>query len=355
MRAAGVILLLLLGGLAALGTNARASGPLQADGCRTSIAYSTGSAGVSVLVIKDGRVVCEDYANRGSATTAHELWSGTKSFAGVMAAVAAKDGLLTLDERVAETITEWQRDPRKAVVTIRQLLSLTAGQRAMPGGRAPGYAEAIATPLTAAPGTTFQYGPVAFQTFGALIERKLAAKGESADALQFVKTRILGPLGMTAARWRRTPEGDAVLAHGAAFTARDWAKFGEFIRAGGVVRGTSLVHPETFRALFVGTTANPAYGLSWWLPHATTAPDVVTAGVDLGRHAAALPSDMVIAGGAGNQRLYVVPSCGLTVVRQARFNLLTAAFRRRQTASWSDFTFVKPLLDAYCPAPRSGP
>jgi hypothetical protein len=74
---------------------------------------------------------------------------------------------------------------------------------------------------------------------------------------------------------------------------------------------------------------------------------VVTATIDLVRHSAELPPDMVIAGGAGNQRLYVIPSCRLTVVRQAIFNL-QATLQERRNDTWSDFTFIRTVLDAYC-------
>lgn len=323
-----------------------------AAGCEAATTYSTANSGLSVLVLKDGRAVCETYANGGGPDKGHEIWSGTKSFTGIVAAVAAKDGMLSLDEKVSDTIWEWKTDPQKSRVTIRQLLSLSSGigNLGQPGGRAPGYAAAIATAFTAAPGETFQYGPQSFQVFGELIQRKLKARGLEPDSRAFVKSRILDPIGMTWTDWRRTPEGDAIMSQGSSFTAREWAKFGEFVRKGGVTeRGEQLVDTKTFRDLFTGTAANPAYGVSFWLPRPTSAPDVVTASIDLTRHSAALPPDMVVAGGAGNQRMYIVPSCKLTVVRQAAFDPAAAlSGQERAPRKWSDFTFIKALLDAYC-------
>ena len=94
--------------------------------CDAAAAYSTAHRGLAVLVLEDGKPVCEKYAT-GDATTANELWSGTKSFVGIMAAAAVQDGLLTLDERAADTITEWKDDPRKSTITLRQLLTHTSG------------------------------------------------------------------------------------------------------------------------------------------------------------------------------------------------------------------------------------
>lgn len=324
----------------------------EAAGCQEAIAYSTSEQGVSVYVLKDGHVVCEGYAGDGGPDKGHEIWSGTKSFTGIMAAVAAKDGMLTLDDKVSDTITEWKSDAVKSTVTIRQLLSLSSGISNLnqPGGRAPGYAEAIRTEFSAAPGAKFQYGPQSFQVFGELIQRKLKARGTPMSSRDFVKTRILDPIGMTWTDWRSTPEGDPILSQGSVFTAREWAKFGEFVRKGGVTtNGDKLVDPETFSQLFKGSQANPAYGVSWWLPRPTTEPDVLTASIDLTRHSQDLPADMVVAGGAGNQRMYVVPSCGLTAVRQASFDPGAAlAAGQRRPRSWSDFRFIKSLIDAYC-------
>lgn len=323
----------------------------QADpACERAKSYSTSVYGVSVLIQKDGAVVCEGYANGGSADAAWPIHSGTKSFTGVIAAAAVQDGLLTLDEPVSNTLVEWRSDPAKAKVTIRELLQLTSGL----GGRAfpaPDYDAAVAQPFTASTGT-FQYAAAPFQAFGAVMERKLTAAGRDPDPVNYLKARILDPIGMQWADWRRTRGGDAMLDQGANLTAREWAKYGEFIRGGGLIGGKPIVDPATFQSLFKGSAANPAYGVTWWLPKANDAPDVVTARLDLRGHEADLPPDMVIAAGAGDQRLFVVPSCRLTVVRQAKLDgkriRAARAAGRDIRDGWSDYAFIKPVLDAYC-------
>lgn len=342
-----VILGLILAGAIGLSDTALAAAPAAQPVCETARAYSEPRAGVSVLVLKDGKVVCESYGPGGGPDIGHEIWSGTKSFNGLIAAAAVQDGLLDLDEPVSRTLPEWRDDPARQAVTVRQLLTLTSG---LGGGvgRAPDYREAVATPLSAAPGTRFQYGATPFQVFGAVMQRKLAAAGREPDILAYLKGRLLDPMGARWTNWRRAPSGDALMPQGAVFTAREWAKVGEFVRHRGIVDGKPLVDPATFDQLFKGTPINPAYGVSWWLPVATNQPDVVTARLDLGAHAAELPADLVIAAGAGNQRLYVAPSCGLTVVRQAAFDPANALAARREGPGWSDYAFIKPLTDALC-------
>ncbi|WGM37677.1 serine hydrolase [Caulobacter sp. NIBR1757] len=317
--------------------------PALAAPCDEAAAYSDQRAGVSVLVLKDGQVVCERYTAGGEPTQGWELWSGTKSFSGLIAAAAVQDGLLSLDEKVSDTVPEWRDDPRKAGATIRQLLNLTSGLSTTIG-KPPVYDGAIATPFSAAPGTRFQYGAEPFQVFGAVMNRKLAAaKTGDADVLAYLHRRVLGPIGAEPSGWRRTAAGEPLMPQGASFTAREWAKVGEFVRAGGTLRGKPLVDPAAFMAQFVGSKVNPAYGVSWWLPGVGGyGPRGATS--DFATHAAELPGDLVIAAGAGYQRLYVIPSCGLTIVRQAPIPEAT----RDETPAWSDFAFLTPILKGWC-------
>lgn len=306
-------------------------------GCAEAIAYSAARDGVAVLVVKDGRIVC---ASPG-VDVPHELWSGTKSLIGLMAAAAVQDGLLTLDEPAADTITQWRDDPRKNAITIRHLLSMTSGHPSAVG-RPQGYAASLDVPLTQDPGKAFQYGPTPLQIFGEMLRRKLAAAGQDADPRKYAERRLLQPLGITVADWRNGADGMPLMPQGAVMSAEQWAKLGEFVRAGGVHDGKQIVDKAAFSALFEGSVPNPAYGLTWWLPRATPARDVVSASTDITQPDTGLPLDMVVAAGAGEQRLYVVPSHKLTIVRQAKLNV--ADMVSGKPSGWSDREFLSLLL-----------
>lgn len=312
-------------------------------GCRAAVAISDPQRGASILVLKDGKPICEAYAGEGARDHRMEIWSGTKSFSGIMAAAAVQDGLLTLDEPVSKTIPEWADDPRKAKATIRHLLTLSAGVRG-PVGRPPTFADAVQLPLESEPGEIFVYGPGSFQIFGEVMRRKLAAAGQPADPYLYLKRRILDPIGMGDVVWRRNPAGDPLMPQGAVMTAREWSRFGEFVRAGGKVGGKTLVDPQTFRQLFQSSKANAAYGITWWLPHGAPDTDRVGSNLDLGARSNEFPKDLVLAAGAGDQRLYIIPSLKITVVRQASFSLRDALAQRRSGRSWSDADFLKATL-----------
>lgn len=273
--------------------------------------YNEAHNGVSFLVIQGGRTLAESYPNRGSASVARELASGTKSFSGVMALCAQQDGLLTLDEPVSKTISEWAADDRKSI-TIRQLLTLSSGipggENALSSGRVPSYAEAILVQPKFAPGVRFQYGPNPFMAFGEVMRRKLAPRKESVQ--QYLVRRIFKPLGMEHGFWRQDEDGNVHLPSGVRMTAREWAKFGTMV----LQDGKDVLPPGKVKALFEGTRANPSYGLTWWLP---SKGGFDPTGFRRWQWSSELPDDVSVAAGAGGQRLYVVPSQKLIVVRQA--------------------------------------
>jgi CubicO group peptidase (beta-lactamase class C family) len=316
---------------------------------RAAADYSARHGGVSFIAVEDGQTLHEAYPNGGAAAKAWELASGTKSFTGVIAAVAVKDGLLTLDERAADTLTEWKTDPRKSKITIRQLLSLTSGIEGGRVGRPPQYLDAVALPAVAEPGTAFEYGPVNFQIFGEIMKRKLKSYegGRYKDTLAYLQARILDPLDITPAQWNRGRDGNPQLPSGADLTARDWARFGEFILEGGAVDGKLLVDEAAFAAMFEGSAVNPGYGLTWWLkaePSKATldASRTMTVASDLFTHPRRdeLPDDLVMAAGAGDQRLYIIPSMNLVVVRQTDRIFM----RSRAARAYSDVEFLLALL-----------
>ena len=302
--------------------------------------YSEAERGSAVVVMINGRIVFEQYERNGSPARTHLLASGTKSFAGPLAAAAQADGILQLDEPVSATLEEWRGDPTRSAITIRQLLSLTSGIDGRVGLTPPSYAEAIAAPLTAEPGVRFQYDAAPFQIFGEVLKRKLAPRNETVN--EYLRRRLLDPIGIQTGFWRGAAQGEPQLPSGAYLTAREWAKWGEFIRLGGMWGGTQLIPAGLLNECFVGTAANPAYGLSWWL-NAEVPAELRATIRQLQNNMGGMDQvpgleGMVTAAGAFKQRLYVIPSRQMVVVRfgnsvgpqfdDARFlGLLTGSLR----------------------------
>jgi len=96
-----------------LATSPATFAEIKASDCASAAKYSESRRGSGMLVMQNGRTIFEHYANGGFANRRWPIFSGTKSFWGIAALAAAREGLFRLDERVSDTITEWKNDPRK--------------------------------------------------------------------------------------------------------------------------------------------------------------------------------------------------------------------------------------------------
>jgi CubicO group peptidase (beta-lactamase class C family) len=280
-----------------------------------ALAYAERHELHALAVEHGGELVLERYGGGLSAEVAHPLYSGTKSFWGVLAAAAEQDGILALDEPVAETFPEWRDDLFRGSVTLRNLLQLTSGIGFGGLGNAvPAYERALVAPILDPPGTKFTYGGIPLQVFGAVLARKLRGRFASPHAYLF--ERILDPLGVRVAEWRTLRDGTHPLPTGAKLTARDWLAYGNFIAADGRAGDRPLVAAAALAKCFVGSAANPHYGLGWWLRPLEEA------------------GGLVYASGSGGQALYVWPAERLVV---AHFG---------KSASWGHAPFLRRLLAA---------
>jgi CubicO group peptidase (beta-lactamase class C family) len=228
----------------------------------------------ALVVSRAGAVIHESYAGAFDASTPHALYSGTKSFWGIAALEAQNDGLLDLDERVKDGIT------------VRMLLNLTAGYGfGGLGSAVPTFAHALEIVPKDAPGTTFTYGGIPLQVFGAFFAERLRPKNLTPH--DYLRERVLQPANVTVTSWRTLKDGTHPLPTGAFLTTRNWLAYGTYV----------LAHSERYREAFAGSAANARYGLCWWL-----------AGPKM-------PPDLFYASGSGGQALYVIPSEELVAVR----------------------------------------
>ncbi len=310
-----------------IATSRAAFAEIQSTDCVRAAKYSENRRGSAILVQQNGRTIFEHYANAGSANRRWPIFSGTKSFWGIAALAAVRNGLFGLDDRVSDTITEWKNDPRKSQITVRQLLSQTDGLEGASRLQRPTIrdrnAMAIQLPMLASPGTAFIYGPSHLQIFSELLRRKL--KGRS--VINYFETHVAGPLGLRSLNYKKDARGNPLPATGFELTAREWARLGELVLGNGSYHGRQVVPANLLREAFAGSQANPAYGLTYWLNR--RAPNGREADMeqmlDLPWQNAEwrevcickdAPVDMLVALGSHYQRLFVIPSLKAIIVRQ---------------------------------------
>jgi CubicO group peptidase (beta-lactamase class C family) len=281
----------------------------------------------AVVVSYGGRVVAERYGPGFARDTRLTGWSMSKTITGVLIGLLVADGRLRLDESVP--IPAWQRsgDPR-GEITLRQLLQMRSGLRhaesaprraesdqvrmLFTDGRDNMAAYAEAQPLEAEPGRKWAYSSATSVILADIAARVLAEGADPARRRQavadYLNARLFVPLGMTS----MVPEFDAAgtfigssMVHG---TARDWARFGEFLRAGGAVAGAQILPRGWVEFMTAPSPRNPGYGAQLWLNR----PQVDGETVLLPGRA---PQSLFGAVGHAGQYVLVSPGQKLTVVR----------------------------------------
>ncbi len=318
------------------------STPAAAAGSYDAAAdYSKAHKGLAVVVLKGNKVVYERYDNGGEMNQPVGLASGTKSFNCATAVAAQVDGLLTLDEKAADTLTEWQSDPLKSQITIRELLSFSSGIK---GDEAEWkaaitsnvYAESVQAPAVYEPGAVYRYDPTQTSAYNELLTRKLKAIGLKEDPLAYLTRRVFLPIGLSVGNWRRDVASNPLMAGGAALTAREWLKYGQFMLNNGAWNGKQILPADKLAECVEPSATFAGYGLNWWL-NAPVPKGQITAQFQIPLDGKDIypggPTDLYMAAGTGKERLYIIPSQTLVIVR----------FALMGDRGWDDAQFLKLL------------
>jgi predicted RNA-binding protein with PIN domain/CubicO group peptidase (beta-lactamase class C family) len=306
-----------------------ASAPPSAAALQAAAKYCAARKSYTLLVKHRGKVIHESFANGGKRGQPHRIYSGTKGFWGLAAMAAVEDGIINLDEHVADTITEWKDDARRQKITMEQLMDFTGGlERGLAiheDGLKNRNTMAIKRPMVAAPGKSFIYGPSQLQVFHEVLRRKLADSKRKESPTRYLERRVLKPLGLGSQRYIPDAAGNPLLAAGFMMSAGQWAKLGDCL----LKEGAPVLNPSSFKTLLEGSSANAAYSFGFWnnraagrmAPREIDIEDMLEVDWDkqswsrvcIGKSA---PADLIACIGSGYQRLYAIPSRELVIVRQ---------------------------------------
>jgi len=282
----------------------------------------------ALLVLRDGEPIYERYGAGFGPDTKLISWSMAKSITAVLTGFLVADGQLSLDGPAP--VAAWQRsgDPRGAI-TLADLLHMSSGLEHVEegdpvwngdtvtmlfGGGAQdmaGFAEA--KPAVARPGEVFNYSSSTSVILADILTDALTPS-QSPDARreamrEFIQGRLIEPLGMTSL----TPEFDArgTMIGGSIMhaTARDYARFGEFLRNHGVVNGQRLLPESWMDFMLTPSPTDGGYGGHIWLNRARPAGSDPALWPDRG------PNDLFACIGHQGQYIIVSPSQRVTIVR----------------------------------------
>ena len=288
--------------------------------------YSAGRGERALLVWQDGRLQMERYRAGGSRGKTENVYSITKSICALGTFAAISRNVLKLDEPVSLTLTEWRIDPRKRRITVRDLLNQTSGlsagfEQIYSTGLRNKEKAALKLPVVSTPGETFAYGPSHYEALEALMARKL-----DRSPLTWIEGAVFRPLGIKPGGWRRDRLGNPYFSAGAQLSARDLLAAAQVVRRDGWNRIFSRIPSSLIRTASAGSSANPMYGLGFWLNRYAPEEDAVECDVEEAitskQHAwtrlclsRLAPSDLIAMVGSHGQRVYVSPSRNLIIVR----------------------------------------
>jgi CubicO group peptidase (beta-lactamase class C family) len=285
----------------------------------------------ALVVMQGGRVIAERYAPGYGPDTRLISWSMAKSVTATLVGLMIADGRLALDEPAP--VPEWQTpgDPR-AKITIRHLLHMSSGldhtemaegdieifdadtpQMLFLDGRENVARYAEGRPLEADPGKKFEYSSATSNILADIMTRSLTTSKDPEvrrDAmLEYARGRLFEPLGMSSAFVEFDRNGTMLGGSIIHATARDWAKFGEFLRSNGSVRAAQLLPTSWTRFMKTPSKNDSSYGGHIWLNRQRNE------GRDQVLFPGKAPSDVFAALGHLGQFVVVSPQHRLTIVR----------------------------------------
>lgn len=266
----------------------------------------------AVVVVHDGEIVAERYAEGFTAETPQLGWSMSKSVTNLLVGrLVAEQGL---DIHATDLRDEWADDDRSAI-TPDHLMRMT-------GGLAWDETYDLGTPITAMlylesdmgafvarqeqerpAGEFFEYSTGSTNLLCSVLAQQTGGDANLPRAL------LLAPLGLSSAQWEPDAAGTPVCGSYLWATPREWAAIGQFVLDDGTIDGVHYL-PDGWTDEATAPTVPddgdlPGYGAGWWLNDlgdgTLVAPD--------------LPADAYWANGHDGQLLHVVPSEDLVVLR----------------------------------------
>lgn len=245
-------------------------------------AYMAGQRSAALLILHKGQLRLERYGLDFDAQGRWTSFSVAKSFTSTLVGAALRDGhIKSMDDKVSDYIPQ-MKDSAYDDVSISQLLTMTSGVRwnedyddpASDVARfnnhqpEPGVPAIVSylrqLPREAPPGQRWLYSTGETNLVGILISQ---ATGKPLS--QYLQEKVWGPVGMEQqATWILSKTGEEISGCCIQASARDYARFGQFILEGAQVNGQSIL-PDGWlqqagtRQADIGQPGR-GYGYQWW-------------------------------------------------------------------------------------------
>lgn len=233
-----------------------------------------------IIVIKEGKLLLEEYFNGSGRDSLQDTRSVGKSFSSALTGIAIKDGYLKSENQNLKDFYDLKQfknySSQKDNVTIKSLLTMSSGfdgndeNYESPGNEENMYPTenwvkfTLDLPMTENPiGKNWNYF-----TAGVVLSGDILDKSVPHGLKNYADQKLFQPLGITNYKWQFTPQQKPSLAGGLRMKALDFAKFGQLYQNNGIWNGKTLLSKEWIKKSFTNYfTDNPdfeGYGYLFW-------------------------------------------------------------------------------------------
>jgi CubicO group peptidase (beta-lactamase class C family) len=265
---------------------------------------------LSVLVVRNGRLVEEQYFHGGAANHANNIHSASKSMLQALIGIAIAKGYIgSVNDKVSRYLPQYftGAPPSEQSITIKDMLSMSSGLKWTEDSTEyriqsqPNWVQAILSkPMAATPGTTFNYSTGNFHVLSAMLTAAIdKATGTSMSTCDFAEQYLFSPIGIVPAHWGADPTTGVDMGGCDLYmTPRDMALFGQLYLNNGAANGQQVVPAATVaqsRQAIFNDGGGFYYSQGWWTRTLSGVP-------------------MSLAWGYNGQFIYVIPSLNIVLV-----------------------------------------
>ncbi len=293
--------------------------------------YAARNNSIALLVFRAGKLELERYYRGHQPAQTFP----SRSLAKPMTAVAigraiALGRIRSLDQPVADFVSEWQGDPRRSRIRVRHLLDMRSGF--LPQAAAtraddilnraylhPRHEAIILRdyPVVDEPGTRYEYNNATSEMVAVLIERATGRR-----YAEFLSTEVLKPLGAAGGDvWVNRPGGMAHSGCCLMLPAESWLRLAMLVMQDGRWQGRRLLPAGYVDQMRHASAENPYYGLGLYVAGTYTErrgfanPEREPPARRVWHSEPYLARDLVLFDGNANQVVYIVPSEQLIILR----------------------------------------
>lgn len=286
------------------------------------------------IVLKDGKIVLEKYFGTFTADSIHYWASAGKSLTAMMVGIAQQKGLLRINDSVSKYLgTGWtsETSSKEKLITVRNLLTMTSGMNDDPALPCTNLDDTKAClQYLADAGTRWSYHTGAYRKLEDVVS---AVSGQ--NYTQTTNAYIGSKIGMSGAWFQSVFYS----------RARDMARFGLLALNKGIWQSDTVLRDTSYFRAMTNTSQsfNLAYGYLWWLNGKASAMVPSSQLVFPVKLIPNAPDDLFCALGKNDQKIYVVPSQQLVVIRMGDKAYDGDALTAYDTIVWS---YINKLGDA---------